>query len=64
MTKLPFKMVRDTRIKTFQYGIFHRIPCTKWLHNIKVKDGDDSCDDYGGVDDIQHRVVSSHFTTL
>ncbi len=33
--KLPFQVIRETRIQTFQYKILHRvISCNKWLENI------------------------------
>ncbi len=36
--KLPFQVIRETKIQTFQYKILHRIiSCNKWLFNIKIK---------------------------
>ncbi len=36
--KLPFQVIRETKIQAFQYKILHRIiSCNKWLFNIKIK---------------------------
>ncbi len=55
--KMPFKIVRDTKIQTFQYRILHRIlPCNSWLKNIKIKDSN-ICSFCNEVDDIPHFLL-------
>ncbi len=50
--KLPFKIVCDTKIKTFQFKILHKIiPCNKWLSVIRITN-QDTCNYCEGVDDI------------
>ncbi len=52
--KLPFQVIRDTKIKTFQYKTLHRIiSCKKWLFNIKMITSQvyDYCKE---IDDISH----------
>ncbi len=52
--KLPFQIIRETRIQTFQYKILHRvILCNKWLFNIKIKTSE-LCDYCKDIDDIPH----------
>ncbi len=52
--KLPFNLIRETKIQTFPYKILHRvIPCNKWLYNIKIKTSE-TCDYCKGIDDIPH----------
>ncbi len=51
---MPFKTVRETKIRTIQYRIIHRIiPCNEWLHNIKIKDNK-KCNFCPGIDTISH----------
>ncbi len=49
--KLPFQVIRETKIQTFQYKILHRIICNKWLFNIKITTSEvsDYCKE---IDDI------------
>ena len=36
--KMPFKIIRETKLQSFQYKIVHRtIACNKWLANIKIR---------------------------
>ncbi len=52
--RLPFKTVRDTKIRTFQFRLLHRIiPCNNWLHNIKIKERN-ICDFCSNVVDLPH----------
>ncbi len=52
--KLPFAVLRNTKIQTFQYKVLHRvILCNKWLYNIKIKDYE-ICEYCNKVDDIVH----------
>ncbi len=52
--KLPFSMLRNTKIQPFQYKILHRvILCNKWLYNIKTKESA-ICNYCNKVDDIPH----------
>ncbi len=52
--KLPFVVLRNTKIQTFHYKVLHRlIPCNKWLYNIKINDSE-ICEYYNEVDDIVH----------
>ncbi len=52
--KLPFQVIRETRIQTWQYNILHRvISCNKWLFNIKIKTSE-WCDYCKDIDDIPH----------
>ncbi len=55
--ELPFKIVRDTKIQTFQYRIIQNIiPCNKWLHNIKIKNSP-VCDYCTNVYDLPHYFI-------
>ncbi len=52
--KLPFQVIRKTRIQTFKYKILHRvISCNKRLFNIRIKTSElfDYCKD---IDDTPH----------
>ncbi len=52
--KLPFQVIRETRIQTFQYKILHKvISCNKWLFNIRIKTSE-LCDYCKDIDDIPH----------
>ncbi len=52
--KLPFVVLRQIKIQTFQYKVLHRvIPCNKLLYNIKIKDSE-ICEYCNEVDDIVH----------
>ncbi len=52
--KLPFLVIREAKLQTFQYKILHRIiPCNKWLFNIKIKTSE-VCDYCNEIDDISH----------
>ncbi len=52
--KLPFQVIRETRIQTFQYKILHKVIwCNKWLFNIKIKTSE-LCDYCNDIDDITH----------
>ncbi len=52
--KLPFQVIRETKIETLQYKILHRIiSCNKWLFNIKIKTSD-VCDYCKDIDVIPH----------
>jgi len=55
--KLPFQVIRNTKIQTFQYRVLHRIiPCKKWLHTLKIKDTN-ICDYCTESDDISHFFI-------
>ena len=51
---LPFQIIKDTRLQTFQYKIINRtISCNKWLNSIKIKDTD-ICSYCPEEDNINH----------
>lgn len=51
---LPFKLVRETKLQTFQYKVLLRlITCNKYLKNIKIKQ-DDSCLSCPETDTLEH----------
>lgn len=51
---LPFKIVRETKLHTFQYKVLHRrITCNKYLKNIRIKE-DDTCISCPEVDTLEH----------
>ncbi len=49
--KLPFVVLRHTKIQTFHYKVLHRVLPYKWLYNIKIKDYE-ICEYCNDVDDI------------
>lgn len=51
---LPFKIVRETKLQSFQYKVLLRfITCNKYLKNIKIKN-DDTCISCLQVDTLEH----------
>ena len=51
---LPFRILRETKIQTFQFKLVHRlITCQKKLFQMKITDNP-NCNYCGKLDDIQH----------
>ncbi len=51
---MPFEIIRETKLQSFQYKIIHRIiACNKWLENIKVKT-DSICNFCNEQDTLDH----------
>ncbi len=52
--KMPFKIIRETKLQSFQYKIVHRtIACNKWLANIKIRT-DSICNFCKKEDTLEH----------
>lgn len=55
---LPYKVIRDTKIQSFQYRVIHHIiTCKKYLRDIRMKQ-ESACNKCGEEDTITHFFVS------
>ena len=53
----PYKSVRETQLRSFQYKIIHRIiACNKKLFDMKIKDSP-TCNFCNQIDDIDHFFI-------
>jgi len=60
--KLPFYLLKDTKIQSFQYRINHRIlNCNYWLKQIKIKDSN-ICQYCNHIDTIEHYLIQCYTT--